>query len=44
MVKAVFSNVPHLRDIVTTEALLRTLGAEVTVATAIYLEVNGRNG
>ncbi|KID57877.1 UDP-N-acetylglucosamine 1-carboxyvinyltransferase [Pseudoalteromonas luteoviolacea] len=39
--KSTFSNVPQLRDIVTTEALLRTLGAEVTWRGDL-LEVDGR--
>ncbi|KZN58149.1 UDP-N-acetylglucosamine 1-carboxyvinyltransferase [Pseudoalteromonas luteoviolacea CPMOR-1] len=39
--KSTFSNVPQLRDIVTTEALLRTLGAEVAWRGDL-LEVDGR--
>ncbi|TMS63859.1 UDP-N-acetylglucosamine 1-carboxyvinyltransferase, partial [Pseudoalteromonas sp. S1941] len=38
--KSRFSNVPHLRDIGTTEALLKTLGAEVEWDGDI-LEING---
>lgn len=39
----VLSNVPHLKDVTTTLALLQTLGAEITVDDRLKVEVDSRN-